>query len=322
MTSPMSSAPITWRYLLGAAVALLILLPAWTLFVMLVIQPPSLMQEQPLGSKHFLWWAGIPLLAVVAFFGWRWTAAPSTASAAPGSSTQTTPIAADAQAKAMTEAEAERREYVLEVISLGVTLDKYRQGALWEALKQGNAHASIREQEPEKYPWSADDKEGQEGGREGDTLENGAHELMMYWGIPSFYAGTSAAEPARRGKPADTPIGGLVGGAESSGMGGHLFVIAPWKLAERPDRLLTQVFDFFDAHPDVPLVAVCRGWFVLSQPLPPVRHAKADQGRPLHPRDARQLGPAGTRPSRAGGCPAAFRVQGRGSQEAPSRRTE
>ncbi|WP_157272113.1 hypothetical protein [Azohydromonas aeria] len=41
-----------------------------------------------------------------------------------------------------------RREYVLEIIGLGVTLDKYRQGKLWEALRQGSPCASISEQDP------------------------------------------------------------------------------------------------------------------------------------------------------------------------------
>ena len=44
--------------------------------------------------------------------------------------------------------EQERREYVLEVIGLGVTLDKYRQGKLWDALQQGNPFTSVREQDP------------------------------------------------------------------------------------------------------------------------------------------------------------------------------
>jgi hypothetical protein len=51
-----------------------------------------------------------------------------------------TPAAAVGQAQ---------RDYVLEIIGLGVTLDKYRQGKLWEALQQGDPYASIREQDKE-----------------------------------------------------------------------------------------------------------------------------------------------------------------------------
>ncbi|WP_180977534.1 type VI lipase adapter Tla3 domain-containing protein [Janthinobacterium sp. ROICE36] len=66
-----------------------------------------------------------------------------------------------------TPTKQEKREYVLEVIGLGVTLDKYRQGKLWEALQKGNAYASIREQDKEKYPWDAMERSGMSGGRSG-----------------------------------------------------------------------------------------------------------------------------------------------------------
>ena len=60
--------------------------------------------------------------------------------------------------------EPSKRDYVLEIIGLGVTLDKYRQGKLWEALQKGHAYASIREQDKEKYPWSGMEKAGISGG--------------------------------------------------------------------------------------------------------------------------------------------------------------
>jgi hypothetical protein len=52
---------------------------------------------------------------------------------------------------AATGTEQEQREYVLEVINLGVTLDKYRQGKLWDALQSGGSYTSIREHDPKKY---------------------------------------------------------------------------------------------------------------------------------------------------------------------------
>ena len=39
-------------------------------------------------------------------------------------------------------------------------------------------------------------------------------------------------------------------------MAWHLFTIAPWSLAEHPDKLLLNVFEFFDTHPDVPYVVL------------------------------------------------------------------
>jgi len=147
------------------------------------------------------------------------------------------------------------REYVLEVIGLGVTLDKFRQGNLWKALQGTSAHSSIREQDPRKYPWAANDKDGMGGGRACDALENGVSLTPVHWGVPSFYAGASIFDP---GKQPDLkrPMAGLVAGASTIGLPLHLFSIAPWRLSEQPDRLLEDVFNFFDRYPDIPYVLV------------------------------------------------------------------
>jgi len=142
------------------------------------------------------------------------------------------------------------REYVLEIIGLGVTLDKYRQGALWEALQRGNGFTSIREQNPKKYEWDHVDKLGA-----CDALENGANFTPMYWGVPSFYAAAPIEDPAQQPSPI-MPMAGLFASAETTGMAWHLFAVAPWRLDERPDRLLEEVFSFFDAYPDVPYIVI------------------------------------------------------------------
>lgn len=151
--------------------------------------------------------------------------------------------------------EQARREYVLEVIGLGVTLDKYRQGKLWDVLQQGNPFTTIREQDPKKYPWTGMDKNGQSGGRACDALENGVNFTPMYWGVPSLYAGTPILDPDEQPSP-ENPMAGLVAGALTIGLPAHFFSIAPWKLDERPDRLLIEAFEFFDQHPDIPYVVV------------------------------------------------------------------
>lgn len=104
-----------------------------------------------------------------------------------------------------------QREYVLEVIGLGVTLDKYRQGKLWDALQQGSPFTTIREQDPKKYPWTGTDKNGRSGTRAYDALENGINFTPICWGMPSFYAGTPILDPSKQPSPAD-PMAGLVAG--------------------------------------------------------------------------------------------------------------
>ncbi|MYN10958.1 type VI lipase adapter Tla3 domain-containing protein [Pseudoduganella aquatica] len=147
------------------------------------------------------------------------------------------------------------KEYVLEVIGLGVTLDKYRQKALWQALVDGNAYTTIREMDPKKYPWSGDDKDGLSGGHEAASLENGAFQSPQFWGTPVFNAEPLCRAPEYTDRP-ELPQGGMVGGSSMSGMITHLFVIADRELSERPDRIVGRIFEFFDKNPDVPYVVL------------------------------------------------------------------
>ena len=198
------------------------------------------------------WWLLAIALGIGLILGGRWVLAAREADARQG-------LASSAAAKAHEQAAAAhteqgRREYVLEVINLGVTLDKHRQGKLWDALQSGNPYTSLREQDPKKYPWTMFDKLGQSGGRTGDTLENGAGYTVTEWGTPVFNA-----RPPDKSKYAGNPLMpdiGVAASTESSGMTTSLFVAGPARFAERPDRILEDVFDFFDANPDVPYIVL------------------------------------------------------------------
>ena len=142
----------------------------------------------------------------------------------------------------------------LEVLSLGVTYDKYRQGHLWEALTSGTAFSGLREFDPASVPWSFQDKYGLSGKRAIDAFENAVAVTPMYWGMPSMYAGIPLSERAMR--EFKGPILGLTGGAEHNGFAWHLFVASDWLLSASPDKLFELAFQFFDKHPDVPLLFV------------------------------------------------------------------
>lgn len=247
MTAPSPpTPPKAWKYLTSASVLLILLAPLWIAAVWYA-QPPGFFDESEMSMKHVWWLVGAPVLVVAALVGSRWHVATTSHAAAVASPALATAAPAEIQD------DQRRREYVLEVISLGVTLDKYRQGALWDAIKNGSAFASIREQDPDKYPWSAREKEGDEGTRAGNTLFNGAGPALDMWGTPVFSAEAPFDSPLPREKR--RPLG-LTASATSEGMAHSLFVSADFEEAERPDRLLERVFDFFDRNPDVPYVVL------------------------------------------------------------------
>ena len=234
-------------YLVGAFLTLIVVIPAWTIFVMTVIQPEVLInQEQTMGNR-MLWWVMGPTVLVAALFGTQWVKASKRA--------QQVQQEVGLQPGPAAQNEQQRREYVLEVIGLGVTLDKYRQAKLWEALQAGNPHTSIREQDPKKYDWTGSDKGGTGGGRNESSLINGAQYTPTYYAVPTFNGEPPAYNPGRMDMP-ESPAPGLVAGAVSSGMAWHLFVTGPRRFSERPDRIIEDVFAFFDAHPDVPYVVL------------------------------------------------------------------
>ena len=240
--------PKVWKHVTGAVIAYPVLFLLWLAFDFRVLHP-KLANVTVETTMDRLRWFGVPLVAVILLFGGKWLYSSWTASTRAREWEEKNSQLKQQEVAAHTE--KARREYVLEVIGLGVTYEKYRQGKLWDALQTGTPFTSIREQDPNKYEWARFDKIGDTGNRFCDALENGANPSPMFWGVPTFYAGSPISTPARQ--PSEIrPMAGLAGSAESTGMAWHLFVTGPWQLSERPDQLLEQVFAFFDAHPDLP----------------------------------------------------------------------
>ncbi|WEF31998.1 type VI lipase adapter Tla3 domain-containing protein [Pseudoduganella chitinolytica] len=246
------SRPKGWKYLVGATAGLLVFLSVSFLLDVEVVHPEAINGNQEMMMPVIRWFA-VPLAAITLLFGASWIVASVKADAR-----QRVWHEKNLQLKAneaASKSEKARREYVLEVIGLGVTVEKYRQGALWQVLQSGTPFTSIREQDPKKYEWSMLDKIGVSGSRACDALENGAESSPMFWGVPSFYAGGPINNPAAQ--PSElSPEPGLAASAEGTGMAWHLFVTGPWQLGERPDQLLEEIFAFFDAHPDLPYVVL------------------------------------------------------------------
>ncbi|SFM18640.1 type VI lipase adapter Tla3 domain-containing protein [Rugamonas rubra] len=243
--------PDIWKYLQGAVVLFLILLAAYAAIE--TDEFRALIRGQSEMEMRKLWWIAVPALAIVVVLSSHWVSASRQFQTRQAQAKVQHELAQQRLAEARTE--KGRREYVLEVIGLGVTVEKYRQGKLWDVLQKGTPYSEIREKDPHKYPWSGLEKEQTTGGREGDTLDNGAWRSPDCWGVPVFNAQPPIQNPALADSPL-SPTPGLTTGAESNGMASHLFVVGSVKLKERPDRLLDDVFDFFDKNPDIPYVVL------------------------------------------------------------------
>ena len=247
------SSPRTWKYIVGAMITFPVFFLLWVVFDLSVLRP-ELAYLGMETTMDKLRWFGIPLLVIIILFGGKWL---FDVNAAQGRERMWQRKVQKLKQEEFINKESEqsRREYVLEVLGLGITVEQYRQGKLWNILQRGGPYTSIREPDPGKYPWTGIDKMGQTGGRACDALENGVDPSPMFWGVPSLYAGGPYDNP--KDPPSDiSPIAGLAASAEGTGMAWHLFSIGPWQLSERPDQLLEQAFAFFDAYPDLPYLVL------------------------------------------------------------------
>ncbi|MEN9426036.1 MAG: hypothetical protein RLZZ220_385, partial [Pseudomonadota bacterium] len=236
---------------LWAALLFVLTLAGWT-FYLTQADLPVFSNPEVSSMEKWKIWLGVPLLAacLALLAQWGWSMASEARIEAQLKAQD------DAQqANAANLAKAAPREYVLEVIGLGVSLDKHRQGKLWDALQKGHPFGTIREQDPNKYAWTGDDKLGEEGGASASALENGIRGLPIYWPAPSFYASNPVDDPNDPASETD-PILGIVAANDSNGLPFTLFVPAGYMLSDHPDRLLEKAFAFFDAHPDVPYLVV------------------------------------------------------------------
>jgi hypothetical protein len=240
------------KYLMKAMIGLTVAIPLCVLVDVKTIHPEQLSVKAE-KNMDIVRWIGLPAALVGLVLGGHWLSASYQASERQKEWKQQAELLR--KQETLSKTERGRREYVLEVIGLGVTVEKYRQGSLWNVLQKENWHTSIREQDPKKYPWSADDKGDMSGNRFYHAMENGLNLTPVYWGAPSFYAGGPIEDPEKRPSAID-PESGVVGAADTNGLPEHLFIAAQWKLEERPDQLLKDVFTFFDTHPDVPYVVV------------------------------------------------------------------
>jgi hypothetical protein len=94
---------------------------------------------------------------------------------------------------------------------------------------EGHPFATIRER-IHKYPYTADDKLGYEGGADASALENGIRGLPMYWPAPPSTPPNPSTDPER--PPSDTdPVIGVVAGTDSNGLSLTLFVPAGYTLS-------------------------------------------------------------------------------------------
>jgi len=158
----------------------------------------------------------------------------------------------------------------LDVLSIGMSLDVYRQGQAWQTLQEQNARqsealhvGSILPMDPKKYPVTADDKDAASEKREADALELGLRDFLEKWPIPTVTVvrGWKPDTPNLRFTPERTRKSLSVMVNDLRGPAGlHWHRIRNMQdgivCSDTPEDLLETLFQTFEHNPDLPALLV------------------------------------------------------------------
>ncbi len=270
MTSSESSLhkPRVWRYVL----AFLILTPIWVVALELWVKPRALEGQNPLLPKlgYYFLPTGVLLLGILVVS----TSVAQAQDVTTQAQQKMQQVEAERQkqeAEARAKAAMEHKQFTLEILGLGLAVEKFRQTWVLEAIEQLPPEKSILPEDPKAYPWGSQEKEFLNDQRAGSSLEHALSWFVEGWPIPVFLAGppmhkTNKATkvtapyliaPRRKIYGDDSNnrwINRLKGAWQTGGLHYTEFLAMETLYEDAPEEVFEHVFAFMDAHPEVPAV--------------------------------------------------------------------
>jgi hypothetical protein len=152
--------------------------------------------------------------------------------------------------EALAKVALERKRFTLEVMGLGLAVEKFRQTKLWTEMEVKPKDAYILPEDPKAYPDSFMGKMDVYHKREADALEHALGWFVEKTPIPVFMVGSACHDPGQQ------PVleRALDGTKNRAGLLFTHFRLVESIYEDGPDRAIGKVFDFFEAHPEVPVV--------------------------------------------------------------------
>jgi len=197
----------------------------------------------------------------------RCFASPATPVTAYTSAKEGATVPADARYRAPTTSP---HLETLDVLSIGMSLDVFRQGQVWQTLQEQSARqpevlhvGSILPMDPKKYPVTADDKDIAWDKRKVDALEMGLRDFLEKWPIPTItvVGSWNPKTPNLRFTPDET--GEMLTSMVSSyrteaGLHWHRIRNVQDGIVcnDTPEGLVENLFQLFERNPDLPAVLI------------------------------------------------------------------
>lgn len=192
---------------------------------------------------------------------------PSTLVTAYTSNQKASAMSTDARYRAPTSSP---RLETLDVLSIGVSLDIFRQGQVWQTLQEQNAKqpealhvSSILPMDPKKYPITGDDKDMAWEKRKSDALELGLRDFPEKWPIPTItvVGSWNPNTPHLRFAPDETRkmLTSMVNSYRTeAGLHWHRIKNVQDGIVcnDAPEGLVENLFQLFEQNPALPAVLV------------------------------------------------------------------
>jgi hypothetical protein len=242
--------PRIWPFMLG----LLILIPLWMVALNLWIKPAFLQLGRAEMGRTLALYLIPPILSMGAMLvGWFGLVSHRRTQAQQNYDLSVLEVERQKTEEAARAAkEREDHRFTLEVLGLGLSVEKFRQQGVWQAIENSGG-AFILSADPKTYAWSRTEKIDQSDKRQSDAFEHAASYFTEKWVIPGFAATASLHKPLEDDHYLKIFPDALRQGA---GMAWHKFENVGWLYDDAPEGFMEQVFRFFDENPDVPAVAV------------------------------------------------------------------
>ncbi|CAG9202459.1 conserved hypothetical protein [Paraburkholderia tropica] len=143
-------------------------------------------------------------------------------------------------------------DFVLEVRGVGIVTGREGNSEIWQAIEtKANNHATYLSQNPEDYPASDDERLTDLQVATSAAFQFGAGRAVDRWPVPVIVWGPPK-DKANRFRAATE----IAGSRQDAGLGVTLFLWQDDANTDDGAGMLDKLFQFFDAHPDVPAALV------------------------------------------------------------------